>query len=206
MSNRWRRDGARFFFDEFKSQSVGRFFFFAHDQSVRLSHSISRDFLSSPSPPSARLNPLHRTYRLRALPSSRTTHILTLEDNLRANIKVLSPAGQWVFNGWRWAPPAAPDWLLARTCCRWTSQSAMAPRCRWRKSVSGLSFSFTTTGWRTKRCWTGGRPYSSTSATRRRLRVSSPPPVHLCFSTCVDTQTPGRSRACALTQSLGFNL
>lgn len=48
----------------------------------------------------------------------------------------------------------------------------MAPRCLWRNAVSSLSSSFTTTGWRTRRCWTGGRPYSSTSVTRRRSRVS----------------------------------
>lgn len=44
--------------------------------------SISKDFLSSPSTPSTRLKPLHRTYRLRALPSSRTARILTLEGSL----------------------------------------------------------------------------------------------------------------------------
>lgn len=35
-----------------------------------------------PNPPNSRLNQLHPTYRLRTLPSSRTTHILTLEGSL----------------------------------------------------------------------------------------------------------------------------
>ena len=156
-------------------------------------YSISRDFLSSPSPPSARLNPLHRTYRLRTLPSSRTAHILTLEGSLHTRsradlLRVLSQGSevcQWVFNGWRWVPPAAPDWTPVPTYCRWTSRGAMAPRCHWKKSVSSLSSSFTTTGWRTRRFWTGGRPYSSISVTRRRSRVSLPVvAVPFYFSTC----------------------
>ncbi len=154
---------------------------FAHEQRpVWSSHSISTDFLSSPSPPSARLNPLHCTYRLRASPSSRTARTRTLGGSLLTE-KQLSWVAlselwggrcQWVFNGWRWAPPAAPDWTPVQTYCRWTSPSAMVPRCRWRRNVSSLSSSFTTTGWRMRRCWTGGRPYSSTCVTRRRWRVS----------------------------------
>ena len=168
-------------------------FFYAWAAPLLPSHSISRDFLSSPSPPSARLNPLHRTYRLRTLPSSRTAHILTLEWSLHTRSRAVllralsqgSEVCQWVFNGWRWVPPAAPDWTPVPTYCRWTSRGAMAPRCHWKRSVSSLSSSFTTTGWRTRRCWTGGRPYSSTSATRRRSRVSLPVVAVLFhFSAC----------------------
>lgn len=81
-------------FDGFKSQSVGLFFFFFLRMTATShsgpSYSISRDFLSSPSPPSARLNLLHRTYRLRTLPSSRTTHIFTFEDSLFPEKQILS--------------------------------------------------------------------------------------------------------------------
>lgn len=64
-------------FTGFKSRSVGHFF--AHVQHGHSGHhSQLENFLSSPSPPSSRLNPLHHTYRLHTLSSGRTTHVLKL--------------------------------------------------------------------------------------------------------------------------------
>lgn len=65
-----------------------------------------------------------------------------------------------------WPPPRP-----APTCCRCWSPGATAQCCPWRRSVNSLSFSSTTTGWRTRPCWIAGRPSSSTSVMKRRSKV-----------------------------------